>query len=141
MPYYGPPRLDRLDAIARLLEDPANFKGLPTAPAFNMSHFWHGPAPTADFVNPCGFSACAVGHGIVHGILPDLMLRERGTKGNYVNVVHRATGVVGFHAVALVFNIKHEEAQHLFSSHSPGEPPDHVAKRLRDFIAARTPAS
>lgn len=141
MPDYGPPRLDLLDAIASLLEDESNFQGTADRPNFTMSHFWHDPWPSADFINPCGFSACAIGHGIVRGILPDLHIRPRGTKRNYHGVHHRATGTKGFHAVALVFNIEHDEAQHLFSAHWPGEPPDHVAERLRDFIAARTPAS
>lgn len=67
-------RADLLVAIADLL-DTLPPDGDATTPKFDLE-YWSGPAP--DPMRPsssfCGTSACAIGHAILAGLLPDLLM-------------------------------------------------------------------
>lgn len=149
-------KTDRLLAIADMLTAlPTRSTEAPDTPRFDMRH-WSIHEP-----NHCGTSACAIGHAILAGLLPDLVMVDDRFKtprlletvqdivlyGRLVKIMSRAVydrtpgAVGGPHSenyVAAALGIDLGEARWLFySSYYENEPdltPGVVAARIRRFV-------
>lgn len=84
----------------------------------------------------CGTARCAIGEGIVAGLLPGLNLVPfQPLLYEFPNNCHpEYQGFDGFDAVAVYFGILEQEAEDLFGDHNPDATPADVANGITEFI-------
>lgn len=146
---------DRLLAIADMLTAlPTRSTEAPDTPRFDM-RYWSIHEP-----NHCGTSACAIGHAILAGLLPDLVMvddrfatprlletvQDVVAHGRSVRVMSRTmydekpNGIgMSDAAVAAALGITHAEARWLFypsfyDDYDTNPTADVVAERIRRFV-------
>lgn len=88
----------------------------------------------------CGTGACAIGHAIKDGILPELKLVELTSTKDLVPILADNPTVKGFHAVAACLGLTKEQAEELFSPHGYQRHrhnlTDLVAFKIKSFVQA-----
>jgi len=116
------PTVKKLVEIAEMLESMTpKERG-----TFDMS-FWK-------YTDSCGTKACAIGHAIERGVLPDLELTNSGHNDCRYNVRTRKGGIYyNFEALIHALRISYEDINKLFT----GDiclTPKQVARKIRRYV-------